>query len=165
MDADRRQPIEEIERLRSENADLKASVERLTTQNEQLTKQVDKLTAALEEARQAGKRQAAPFRKKTKSQKPKKPGRKPGDQYGQQARRAVPTPDQITEHYEVPLPEACTCCECIDIEPGEPVVQYQVEIPQAPIYRQFTIETGRCKKCGKMVRGRHELQTSDATGA
>ena len=56
MDADRRQPIEEIERLRSENADLKASVERLTTQNEQLTKQVDKLTAALEEARQAGKR-------------------------------------------------------------------------------------------------------------
>lgn len=165
MDADRRQPIEEFERLRLENAELKATVERLTKQNEQLTKQVDKLTATLEEARRAGKRQAAPFRKKAKSRKPKKPGRKPGDQYGQHARGTVPTPNQITERYEVPLPEACTCCECTDIEPGEPVVQYQVEIPQAPIYRQFTIETGRCKKCGKMVRGRHELQTSDATGA
>ena len=158
MDAERQKLLDEIERLRSENAELNATVA-------ELTRQVAKLTAALEEARRAGKRQAAPFRKKPKSQKPKKPGRKPGDQYGKHARAATPTPEQITERYDAPLPEACECCECTEIEPGEPVVQYQVEIPQAPIYREFTISTGHCKQCGKTVRGRHELQTSDATGA
>jgi transposase len=45
------------------------------------------------------------------------------------------------------------------------VVQYQVEIPQDPIYRQFTIETGTCQDCGKTIRDRHEFQTSDAVGA
>jgi transposase len=158
MDADRQQLIEEVERLRSENAELQRTVARLT-------EQVAKLTAALEEARRAGKRQAAPFRKKGKSRKPRKPGRKPGEQYGAQAQRAVPTPEQITEHYSVPCPAACACCGGTEIEPGDPVVQYQVEIPQQPVYREFTMETGRCQRCGKTVRGRHELQTSAATGA
>jgi transposase len=158
MDADRQKLIEEIERLRSENTELKATVARLT-------KQVGKLTAALEEARRAGKRQAAPFRKKPARGAAKKPGRKPGDEYGDHARRAAPTPEQITERYQVPLPESCDCCQCTDIQPGEPVVQYQVEIPQDPVYREFTIETGRCRGCGKAVQGRHRLQTSDATGA
>lgn len=45
------------------------------------------------------------------------------------------------------------------------MVQYQVEIPANPIYREFTIETGRCRRCGKAVHGRHALQTSGATGA
>ena len=165
MDADRQSLIEEVERLRSENAELKATVEKLTKRGEQLAKQVEKLTSALEEARRAGKRQAAPFRKKAPAKKPKKPGRKPGDQYGQHFRRSPPTADQISERYHVPLPEACPCCQCREIEAAEPVVQYQVEIPQDPIYRQFTIETGRCADCGKTVQGRHELQTSDATGA
>ena len=144
---------------------MNATVDKLTKQGEQLTKQVEKLTAALEEARRAGKRQAAPFRKKAPAKKPKKPGRKPGDQYGQHSRRSVPTADQITEHYNVPLPEACPCCQGTEVEAGELAVQYQVEIPQDPIYRQFTIERGRCVNCGKTVRGRHALQTSDATGA
>ena len=61
---DRQKPIEENKHLRLENVELTAKVE-------WLTKQVDKLTAALEEARRAGKRQAAPFRKKTKTQEPK----------------------------------------------------------------------------------------------
>ena len=65
MDAERQKLLDEIERLRSENAELNATVA-------ELTRQVAKLTAALEEARRAGKRQAAPFRKKPKSQKPKK---------------------------------------------------------------------------------------------
>lgn len=165
MDADRQKLLDELERLRSENAELKTAVAALTRQVEELTKRNEKLSAALEAARRAGKRQAAPFRKKSKRQNPKKPGRKPGDQYGKHARAAVPTPEQITERYDVPLPEACDSCQCTEIEAGEPVVQYQVEIPQNPIYRKFTIAKGRCKRCRKTVRGRHDLQTSDATGA
>ena len=128
MDAERQKLLDEIEPLRPENAELKATVA-------ELTRQVSKLTAALEEARRADKRQAAPFRKKSKGLKPKKPGRKPGDQYGKHARAATPTAEQITERYDAPLPEACESCECTEIEPGQPVVQYQVEIPQDPIYR------------------------------
>lgn len=158
MAADDHQLAEEVERLRSENAELKETVDKLT-------KQVEKLTAALEEARRAGKRQAAPFRKKTKPRKPKKPGRKPGDQYGNHTRRAVPASDQITERHHVPLPGCCEHCECKEIELGEPVVQYQIEMPAEPICREFTIQTGCCQGCGRTVAGRHALQTSDATGA
>ncbi len=43
--------------------------------------------------------------------------------------------------------------------------QYQTEIPRKPIIRQFNIHCGHCEKCRKRVRGRHPLQTSDATGA
>lgn len=45
------------------------------------------------------------------------------------------------------------------------VVQYQTEIPRRPIQRQFNIRVARCRGCGRAVQGRHELQTSDATGA
>jgi transposase len=165
MDADYQRLIEDNRHLRAENAELKATVAKLTQRIEHLTNQVDKLSAALEEAQRAGKRQAAPFRKPKRRGKPQKPGRKPGDQYGEHARRAVPTPEQITEHYAVPLPESCDGCHGQEIQPGQPVVQYQVEIPQEPIYREFIIETGRCLTCGKAIQGRHALQTSDAVGA
>ena len=35
----------------------------------------------------------------------------------------------------------------------------------SPSSAQFNIHCGHCQKCGKHVRGRHPLQTSDATGA
>jgi transposase len=144
---------------------LARQVEQLTAQVDQLTAQVEKLTAALEESRRAGKRQAAPFRKERKSRSRKKPGRKPGEEYGQHRRRAVPDPEEINERYVAPLPERCPCCNSRHLERGEPLEQYQIEIPQQPIIRQFTIETGCCEECGQPVRGRHGLQTSDATGA
>ncbi|MFT5324332.1 MAG: transposase [Planctomycetaceae bacterium] len=67
----------------------------------QLREEVAKLHKALDEARRAGKRQAAPFRKPQVAV-PKKPGRKSGDDYGRQARRMIP--EQIDEHWDVPLP-------------------------------------------------------------
>lgn len=151
--------------LRAENTRLTDRVKELSAQVDRLTAQVDKLTAALDQARREGKRQAAPFRKPPKSSAPKKPGRKPGENYGQHHRKAVPTPEQVTERHQVSLPECCDCCHSKAIERRPAVVQYQVEIPNEPIVREFTIETGRCQRCGKTVRGRHELQTSNATGA
>jgi transposase len=43
--------------------------------------------------------------------------------------------------------------------------QFQTEIPRQPQVRQFNIHRGHCPHCRKPYRGRHRLQTSDATGA
>jgi transposase len=127
-----------------------------------LRAQVERLTQLLDEQRRAGKRQAAPFAKGPPQPKPKKPGRKPGEDYGTKAHRQPP--EQIDETYEAPLPDACPDC-------GGPLAethinqQYQVEIPRRPIHRQFNIHVGRCQCCHRRVQGRHPLQTSDALGA
>jgi transposase len=130
----------------------------------ELEAQLERLTRLLEQQQRAGKRQAAPFSKGPPATEPKKPGRKAGDAYGTKAHRPPPTPDQITETYEAPLPAACPGC-------GGPLDethvdhQYQVEIPRQPIHRQFNIHVGRCRGCHRRVQGRHPLQTSDALGA
>jgi hypothetical protein len=65
----------------------------LQAENEPLRRQLDAAT-------RAGKRPAGPFAKG----QPRKPGRKPGKDYGTQAHRLPPTPDQIDEVHEAPLP-------------------------------------------------------------
>jgi len=51
------------------------------------------------------------------------------------------------------------------VHPTHIACQYQVEIPRRPIYRKFNVHIGRCAGCGRRVRGRHALQTSEALGA
>lgn len=135
---------------------------RLSAELEQLRREVELLRQALDESRRAGKRQAAPFRK-PKVAAPKKPGRKPGDEYGQQSRRSIP--EQIDEHYDVPLPTNCPHCGSHELTTDRVCPQYQTDIPRKPIHRQFDIHIGHCSGCGERVQGRHELQTSDALGA
>jgi transposase len=137
--------------------------EELQREINRLKQQIDSLTAALEEVRRAGKRQAAPFRKKAPKANPKKPGRKPGEGYGEHQRRAVP--EAIDETYEAPLPEKCPGCGGSHLTETSVQSQYQVEIPRRPISREFHVHLGRCEDCGCSVQGRHELQTSDALGA
>lgn len=138
----------ENQRLRARVADLEANVRRIEK--------------ALEVARRRSKRQAAPFSKGPPKAASKKPGRKAGAQYGEPVRRDVPP--TVDEVHEVPLPDACPGC-------GGGVVethvdrQYQTEIPQRPIDRQFNIHVGECPTCRCRVRGRHPLQPSDAVGA
>lgn len=146
----------ECKKLRRHVAELESLVKKLT-------EQINKLSAALDEARRAGKRQAAPFRKNEPKAKPKKPGRKSGDDHGLHARRSPP--ERIDETLEAPLPSACPHCGGTHIEATAVCQQYQTEIPRMPIHRQFNIHVGRCGDCGKRVQGRHPLQTSDATGA
>jgi transposase len=135
---------------------------RLSAEVEQLRREVELLRQALDESRRAGKRQVAPFRKK-KVSAPQKPGRKPGDEYGQQSRRSIP--ERIDEHYDVPLPESCPHCGGHELTTDRVCPQYQTDIPRKPIHRQFDIHIGHCSGCGERVQGRHELQTSDALGA
>ncbi len=130
----------------------------------QLEGKVHQLTEQLQAAQRSGKRQAAPFAKGKPNADPKKPGRKAGKDYGPKAHRPVPTPDQIDEVYEAPLPSACPDCGG-QVAPTGVDQQYQVEIPRKPIHRQFNVHIGRCTSCDQRVQGRHELQSSDALGA
>src|SRR5947209_19831943 len=75
-----------------------------------LEAQLERLTRLLEQQQRAGKRQAAPFAKGPPAAQPKKPGRKPGAAYGTKAHRPPPSPNQIAETYEAPLPDACPGC-------------------------------------------------------
>src|SRR5215813_8650943 len=129
----------------------------LQAENERLRRQLD-------EATRAGKRQAAPFAKGQPAAQPKKPGRKPGKDYGTKAHRLPPTPDQIDEVHEAPLPDRCPDCGG-PLDETHVAQQFQVEIPRKPIHRQFNIHVGQCRHCQRRVQGRHPLQTSDALGA
>ena len=136
---------------------LQRRVHDLLAENERLRRQLD---AAL----RAGKRQAGPFAKGQPAAQPRKPGRKPGRDYGTKAHRQPPTPDQIEEVHEAPLPDRCP--ECGGPLDETPVAQqFQVEIPRKPIHRQCNIHVGQCRQCHRRVQGRHPLQTSDALGA
>lgn len=159
-----------VRRLQREKAALAAQVRRLEADNaakarriERLQKEVARLQAALAASQRAGKRQAAPFSKGPPRAHPRPPGRKPGAAYGKKGHRRPPP--RIDEHYYVRLPGRCPHCHGDNIRRRSIQLQFQVEIPVRPIYRQFTISIGECLGCGARIQGRHPLQTSDALGA
>lgn len=104
-----------------------------------------------QQQQRAGKRQAAPFAERSPKPNPKKPGRKPGKDYGTKAYR--PPPERIDEVHETPLADACPDCGG-PIEPSHVDQQYQVEIPRQPIRRQFNIHVGCCWQCRRRIQGR-----------
>jgi transposase len=158
MDALAFQQLElENQRLRQMLADRDQRIEKL----EELVRNLQK---RLEESERAAKRQAAPFSKGEPKKNPKKPGRKKGEQHGDHGHREPPPPDRINETLVAPLPEQCPDCGG-DVVEDHLDQQFQTEIPRQPIIREFKIHCGHCSKCGKRLRGRHPLQTSDATGA
>jgi transposase len=136
---------------------LQRRVHDLQAENERLRRQLD-------EANRAGKRQAAPFAKGQPKLNPRKPGRKPGKDYGTKAHRQPPGSEQIDEVHEAPLPDVCPNCGG-PLDETHGAQQFQVEIPRKPIHRQFNIHVGQCRQCRRRVQGRHPLQTSDALGA
>src|SRR5229473_6423355 len=128
-----------------------------------LEAQVAELTRRLDESLRAGKRQAAPFRKAPPKPEPKTPGRKAGDAHGAHGHRPPPEAP-ADECHEAFLPASCPHCAGELVETHTDI-QHQVDLPRRPIHRQFTIHCGLCRRCHRPVRGRHPLQTSDATGA
>ena len=106
---------------------LQRRVHDLQAENQRLRRQLD-------EATRAGKRQAAPFAKGQPIDQPKKPGLKPGKDYGTKAHRQPPCPDQIDETHEAPLPDACPYCGG-PLDETQIAQQFQVEIPRKPVHR------------------------------
>jgi transposase len=140
------------------------SYEQLLRENQQLRELVARLQKRIEELERSAKRQAAPFSRGEPKKKPRQPGRKSGQEHGQHAHRQVPPPQRVDETHDAPLPKQCPDCGGTVVE-DHLDQQYQTEIPRQPIVRAFQIHCGHCSQCGRHLRGRHPLQTSDATGA
>jgi transposase len=140
------------------------SYQQLLAENQQLRDLVAQLQKRVEELERSAKRQAAPFSKGEPKKRPKKPGRKKGDLHGDHAHREPPPTERVDESLDAPLPDQCPECGGSVIE-DHLDQQFQTDIPRQPIVREFNIHCGHCSKCGKHLRGRHKLQTSDATGA
>ena len=137
---------------------------RQARQIDELRSEVQRLKAELEQARRAGKRQAAPFSKGPPKAHPKRPGRKPGHP---PSHRPAPPPEQVDRTVEVPLPQDCP--ECHTSLEGAPTTvhdQYQIDLPEPrPVITRFRVPVARCPACYRRVQGRHPEQTSDALGA
>lgn len=130
----------------------------------ELEKELAFLKRKLAEIDRSQKRQAAPFSKAPPKENPQTPGRKPGAAYGLRGHRRPP--EEVDEVYRVELPTRCHRCGSTRIQKlGELDSQYQEEVPRKAIRRRFDREVGQCEGCGARVIGRHQLQTSDASGA
>lgn len=148
------------EELLQENAELRRRIAEQEHQNAALKRRISDLEKFIEELRRRGKRQAAPFSKGAPSDDPKNPGRKAGDQYGQQATRVLP--ERVDERIVVPCPQDCEYCQGKVVVEGE-AHQYQIDLPEIrPWTTEFILPYGKCSQCGREVVGRHPRQTSQA---
>lgn len=131
---------------------------------EELRAEVERLKKELEEARRAGKRQAAPFSKGPPKAHPKPPGRKPGHP---PSHRVAPAPEQVDRTIEVLLPTHCPECHApLDEAPVTVHDQYPIDLPEPkPRITRFRVPVTRCPACYRRIQGRHPEQTSDAVGA
>ena len=150
----------------SERAKLIALVSRQQDQVARLTATIKELRKQLAEAKRAGKRQAAPFSKGGQTDKPKRPGRKPG--IGSFSYRKPPSPDEVTEppvDVEVAGDSCPGCGGRLEYEGVD--VAYVTDIPPVPRPQvtEYRIQIGRCLCCGKRVRGRHPDVAPDQYGA
>jgi transposase len=151
------------ERIKQENDQLRDENAKLERERDRLRREIERLTQALDAARRAGKRQAAPFSKGAPRSEPKRPGRRSGGRHGRHGHRRPPR--HLDETIDVPLPLRCPDC-------GGPLAetriadQFQEDLPVVrPHGRRFRVHIGHCRDCGRRVQGRHPLQTSDALGA
>jgi transposase len=152
-----------LQALLADNQQLRQLLAERDRLIDQLQQSLRDLQQRLDAAQRSAKRQAAPFSKGPPKDNPKKPGRKPGPQHGKHGHRPPPPPP-VDETLEATLPPECPACggALVETHCDE---QFQTEIPRRPLYRKFTIHCGTCARCGQRCRGRHPLQTSDATGA
>ncbi|HEY5344180.1 MAG TPA: IS66 family transposase [Solirubrobacteraceae bacterium] len=163
------EPVDECGRLEAlcsalsvENEHLWEEVLRLTGENERLRGRVGKLEGSLEEARRAGKRQAAPFSRGEPKSAPGRPGRRSGVEHGRHGHRGPA--GEVDEELDAPLAARCDCGGEIEQERTE--FQYQEELCEPrPVRRRFRVHIGKCACCGRRHQGRHPFQTSDALGA
>jgi transposase len=163
------EPVDEFVRLAArcvavsaENEHLWGEVMRLTAENERQRARIGRLEGELEEARRAGKRQAAPFSRGEPKQHPGRPGRRSGEEHGRHGHREPP--GEVDEELDAPLGPRCECGG--EIEQDRIEYQYQDELPEPRrVRRRFAVHIGKCRCCGCRHQGRHPFQTSDTLGA
>src|SRR6516165_5875347 len=95
---------------------------------EELCAEEERLKAELEQAKRAGKRQAAPFSKGPPHPHPRPPGRQAGHP---PSHRPVPPPERVDRTIEVPPPSNCPECHApLDDAPVTVHDQYQIDLPE-----------------------------------
>ena len=150
--------------LRASVATAEAAVGRLTDTLAGRDARIVELERLLEESRRSGKRQAAPFRKNSRVEEPKTPGRKGGQAHGRHGHRQPPPAPART--LDAPCPAACPHCGGT-VDHLRDADQFQTDIPPLPppATTRFKVGIGTCRSCGRRVQGRHPEQTSNALGA
>ena len=149
-----------------QHGELIALVSRQQDQVARLTATIKELRKELAEAKRAGKRQAAPFSKGGRTDRPKRPGRKPG--IGSFSYRKPPSPDEVTEPPVDVSVDADNCPGCGGVLEQEGVdVVYVTDIPEMPRPQvtEYRVQVCRCRGCGRRVRGRHAEVGADQYGA
>jgi hypothetical protein len=120
------------------------------------------LKEEIENLKRAGKRQAAPFARRKRVEKPKKRGRRKGE--GEFKNREKPKEEEVSETKKAGI---CGCPGCgdelIDLKEHE---QYEIDIPEVkPIITRYVMVSGSCPKCNQRHWMYHPDQISKATGA
>jgi transposase len=138
---------------------LQEQVAQLAADNQELGAEVDRLS-------RQSKRQATPFSKGTRSDQPRRPGRKPGE--GTFSFRQAPRPEEITEP-AVNVPRTLEFCPRCGgkLKEQRADFAYVTELPPLPRPRvtQYRVWVCRCTGCGRQVRGEHPDLASDQYGA
>ena len=148
-----------VTELRRQVLALQEQVAQLAADNQELRAEVDRLT-------RQSKRQAAPFSKGTRSNQPKRPGRKPGE--GTFSFRRAPRPEEISESAVNVLVARESCPGCGDkLQEHRVDFAYITELPPLPKPRvtQYRVWVFRCTGCGRRVRGEHPDLAPDQYGA
>ncbi len=166
MEHDATSDRERIERLEAQVAALLADNERLRADNERLRADNEQLRARiteLEDEHRGGK-SAAPFARRRRKLKPKRPGRKPGE--GGFTRKLMPEPNRPEEAAAPPA----GCAQCgADAGALEHVRDEVVTVttlpPPVPVVTPVRVPICVCRRCGRTTRGAHPAVAPDQTGA
>lgn len=103
--------------------------------------------ANIEHQRREKKRQASPFGRKKKSERPGKPGRKPGK--GLFKNRQPPDPADVTRHLGIPAPSRCPDCGSDKVVFDHEEDAYTTDIPEPkPEVTHYHRAVSKCADCG-----------------
>lgn len=145
-------------------AELEAENAALREKETALRDELAAVKAELADLRRRQHRQTAPFSKDKPSADPKPPGRKPGQ--GPFTRREAPKPEDVTRTVDVPVTQTqCTCGGELEDAGTEAASTTDVPAAPKPETTLFNVHCKRCKKCHKIVRGRHPDLAPNQLGA
>ena len=131
-----------------------------------MTEANKELRRQLAAAQRSGKRQAAPFSKGGRTDKPRRPGRKPG--MGNFSYRKPPSADELSGAASgcvggrgTTVPDVGGVLEQEGVD-----VAYVTDIPAMPRPQvtEYRVQVCRCRGCGRRVRGQHPEVGPDQYG-
>jgi transposase len=146
--------------------ELEQEIRELRDLLEEALAEIERLRRSLEAAVRAGKRQASPFRRRSRKANPKSPGRRKGE--GAFRHRGGPDASSVSEppiRVHVEDEECPGCGGPLEHEKVDEVSVTDVSEAPKPQTRVFLLDVSRCARCGRRVRARHPAVAPDQRGA